>query len=109
MNFFLQNLDYIAGASELVGSWLIGSKRRVGFLINMTCCLTWVVVAFNREVYGLLLVVVPAFFINIRNYHRWRKSNRGLKKAIKSATELIEISSDLAKQSVSDCFSKGSS
>lgn len=109
MNFFLYNLDWLAGGSELIGSWLVGSKRRLGFLINMACCLTWMVVAVNREVYGLLLVVVPVFFINIRNYHRWRKTDRGLKKAIKSATELIKISSDLAKQSVSGRFSKGSS
>lgn len=73
MNFILQNLDWLAGGSELLGSWLVGSKRKVGFLINMCCCLTWVFVAINREVYGLLLVVVPAFFINIRNYRRWRK------------------------------------
>ena len=76
MGFLLNNLDWLAGGSELIGSWLVGSKRRLGFILNACCCVTWAFVAVNREIYGLLLVVIPAAFINIRNYRRWQKELR---------------------------------
>ena len=66
-------MDWIAGALELVGNWLIGNKSRVGFLINLLGCLVWIAAALHLKVYGLLLVVVPALFINIRNWMKWRK------------------------------------
>ena len=66
-------LDWLAASFELSGNWLIGNKRRVGFLLCIVCNILWVIVAFKTGVYGLLLVVIPAFFINTRNFLKWRK------------------------------------
>ena len=66
-------MDWIAGAFELIGSWLIGSKKKVGFVFNFIGCSVWIYVAIHTKIYGLLLVVVPAIFINIRNYIKWCK------------------------------------
>lgn len=71
-------LDWAAGAVELAGSWLVGSKRRVGFLLAALCDVLWIAVALRTGVYGLLLVVVPAFFIALRNWWKWgRHGGRG--------------------------------
>ncbi len=65
-------LDYAAATLELTGAWLVGSKRRIGFVLNAAGCLIWIEVALRVELYGLLLVVVPALVINMRNWWRWR-------------------------------------
>ena len=68
-------MDYVAGILELIGIYLVGNKSRLGFILNALGCATWVGIAINREIYGLLIVVVPAFFLNIRNYFKWMKGN----------------------------------
>jgi len=66
-------ISWIAGAIELTGNWVIGNKNRWGFVINMVCCVLWVYVALiSSEARGLLLVVIPAFFVNFRNFIKWR-------------------------------------
>ena len=67
-------LDWIAGLFELSGSWTIGNKKKIGFLLNIIGCSCWIIVAFKSKVYGLLLVVIPAIVINIRNFIKWTKS-----------------------------------
>jgi len=64
--------DWLASTFELVGGWLVGDKKRVGFLLNSIGCTIWVYVAIDKEVYGLLLVVIPAALINIRNFVKWK-------------------------------------
>jgi len=69
-------IDWIAGGFELTGGWIIGSKRKLGFILNIVGCLCWIYVAFTTKVYGLLLVVVPALGVNARNYLKWRRDDR---------------------------------
>jgi len=65
-------LSWIAGAIELTASWCVGNKKRFGFILNIICEVLWIIVAIQSKVYGLLLVVVPAMFINTRNYFKWK-------------------------------------
>jgi hypothetical protein len=67
-------IDFVAGGLELVGLWLVGCKKPVGFIFNGIACLIWVYVAISNGVFGLLLVVIPAVFINIRNFIKWVSS-----------------------------------
>lgn len=66
-------MDWIAGICELFGSWLVGNKNRWGFACTFTGCCAWIYVAFASRVYGLLVVVIPALVINIRNFVKWTK------------------------------------
>ncbi len=65
-------MDFIAGILELSGLYLVGNKSRIGFVLNLLGCLVWIYVAVTTNLYGLLLVVIPAVFINIRNWTRWK-------------------------------------
>ncbi|MFA7219208.1 MAG: hypothetical protein WC119_01725 [Synergistaceae bacterium] len=69
-------IDWIAGAMELSGAWCVGNKWRIGFICNLLGCIMWVYVAINTHIYGLLLVVIPAIIINIRNYKKWSIKGR---------------------------------
>ena len=67
-------MDWLAGLFELFGLYILGNKKTFGFILNICGNIIWIVVAFKMQIYGLLLVVVPAIFINIRNYKKWKKS-----------------------------------
>lgn len=73
-------MDIIAGICELIGLYLIGSRNKKGFLINLICNILWVFVAWKTKVFGLLLVVIPAMFINVKNYMIWRQNENKLEK-----------------------------
>jgi len=66
-------MDWIAGILDLLGIWKVGSKKKIGFLIFILSEVLWTYIAFKYELYGLLLVVWPAFFINLRNYRKWKR------------------------------------
>jgi len=68
-------MDWVAGFMELLGGWLIGNKKKVGFISNFIGCIIWIYVSATTEIYGLLLVVVPALFVNARNYVKWLKED----------------------------------
>ena len=66
-------MDYFAGALELMGLWLIGSRRIAGFYCGICCNVAWIMyVIMYGKTYGLLLVVIPALAINLRNIRRWK-------------------------------------
>lgn len=67
-------IDWIAAALELSGDWIVGNKKRIGFIIRLVGCGCWIIAAITYEIYGLLLVVIPAIFINIRNFWKWKPS-----------------------------------
>jgi hypothetical protein len=64
-------MDLIAGCAELIGNILVGNKNKWGFACNLLGCLVWIWVAIHCRIYGLLLVVVPGIFVNIRNFRKW--------------------------------------
>jgi len=70
-------LDYIAGSLELIGLWKVGNKNRWGFAYNLLCNLCWIAFVLKSSVaYGILLVVIPAMIVNIRNFLRWKKNGK---------------------------------
>lgn len=70
-------ISWFAGACELSGLWIIGFKNKWGFILNMLGGLCWIAVAvFGLPATGLLLVVVPALFINTHNFLKWRKQEK---------------------------------
>lgn len=72
ITMLIANLDWFAGGAELIGLTLVGNKRRLGFILNILCCLTWIYIGWTRGIPGITLVAVPAVFINARNWFRWR-------------------------------------
>jgi hypothetical protein len=68
-------MDFIAGLFELLGLWIVGNKSKWGFIINIIGGICWVLyVMYSGHTYGLLVVVIPALFINTRNFIKWKKN-----------------------------------
>ena len=70
-------MDYVAGLCELLAVYVIGNKNKNGFLIAIMCNILWIVYVFtSTETYGLLIVSVPLFFMNVINYYKWKNSEK---------------------------------
>jgi hypothetical protein len=84
------SMDFLAGACELFGKWIVGNKNRWGFLIQICgsafwiyvavrfliqICGSafWIYVAVTHKLYGLLLVTIGCVVANLRNWWKWRK------------------------------------
>lgn len=65
-------LGWLAVALELLGNWLIGNKRRIGFAAKLLCCLFWIVVGISSGIWSLAAVGILAGAINIRNWYKWQ-------------------------------------
>ena len=67
-------IDWIAGIFELFGLYIVGNKNKIGFILNMCAGICWIAYVYlSSSTYGLLVVVVPALIINVRNYVKWSK------------------------------------
>lgn len=66
-------IDFIAGGFDLSAAYVIGNKNRYGFILSFIGNAAWIYVAFKVPVYGLLLIVVPALLLNVRNFLKWRR------------------------------------
>lgn len=64
-------LDWVAGFIELGATYLIGNKKRVGFVLHTFACILWIVVSFRTGVHGLLVLMVPSIVVNTRNWIKW--------------------------------------
>lgn len=70
-------IDIIAGVTELIALYLIGSKNRIGFIVGLACNILWIsYVVSSDSAHGLLIVVVPAIILNIRGHYKWSKSEK---------------------------------
>jgi nicotinamide riboside transporter PnuC len=75
-------MDFIAGFFELFGLICIGQKSKFGFISNFIGSVVWVYIALTLPLYGLLLVVVPALFINSYNFYLWSDFSRRNREAV---------------------------
>lgn len=66
-------LDWLAAIFELTGSWFVGEKKRIAFLILICGSITWAIVACQKHLYGLLITTGIFTVINIRNWIKWGK------------------------------------
>jgi len=66
-------MSYIAGLVELLAKIVTGNKCKWGWILNIISGSLWAYVALTAEVYGLLLVAIPAIFINVHNFLKWHR------------------------------------
>lgn len=68
-------MDYIAALLDLLQLYLLGIKNKYGFIIGACANVAWVTYMFmTNSTYGLLLITVPAFILNIVNFYKWKNT-----------------------------------
>lgn len=69
-------IDWIAAGITLVSVYMIGCKRKSGFLIGGIGCIAWCFVGLNTKAYGMLGSSIPLFFMNLYCWFKWRKQEK---------------------------------
>ena len=70
-------LGIIAAIFELIAVYLIGQKDKRGFLTGIVGNILWITYSLiTHSTYGLILVCIAAFILNIRGYKIWKTGER---------------------------------
>ena len=74
MQYF--GIDWLATVCGLTGVYLIGSKKKVGFLIMMVASLSWLTVGFMIQSFALIVGSAIFFMLHVRGWLKWRNEAR---------------------------------
>jgi hypothetical protein len=67
-------IGFLAAGFELWGLYLIGKKRRLGFIINIAGGVTWIMFsAITKGAFGLIIVCSVAIVLSIKGFLYWGK------------------------------------
>ena len=66
-------LDWLSVALGLLGTYLIGEKNRVGFMLIICSLCCAAVVAVLAETYAFLFSNIPAILINFNAFLKWKR------------------------------------
>lgn len=69
----IEILSVIASIFELSGIYLLSTKKRFGFLLNMLGAVCWISYSFiSHNAIGLILVCSCGLVINFNGFRKWR-------------------------------------
>lgn len=71
-----QLLPWLTSAGTLLGMWLVGQKRSVGWIVGLVNQVLWVTFAIAFEAWGLLPLTVALIIIYTRALVKWRADER---------------------------------
>ena len=70
-------MDWIAAILELTGAYVVGNKNKWGFVLFFITSICWIIYVFTtKSTYGLLIVVIPCMFMNVRNFLKWQREEK---------------------------------
>ena len=65
-------LSWIAAAFELSGTYCLGNKMALGFVLNIVGGIVWIVYSLlSRSAFGLVGVCSVGMILNARGFFRW--------------------------------------
>lgn len=69
-------LPWATSAGTLLGMWLVGQKRSVGWIVGLVNQVLWVTFAIVYAAWGLLPLTLALIVIYTRALVQWRKDER---------------------------------
>lgn len=66
-------IDWLAAGFELSGDWIVGNKKRTGFLLRIIGSCFWIYVAVTKDVWGLIPAAGFMLIVNARNFWKWKR------------------------------------
>ena len=71
---FILALSIVTSASTMLMMWLLGAKKRAGWLISLANQGNWTLLAFLTHAYGLFPLQIMMTYLAIRGWRNWGKS-----------------------------------
>lgn len=73
----MELIGILAGIFELVAIYLVGIKKKSGFILGILGNILWIYFVFaTKGSFGLLIVSPAAFALNIKGFLRWRRDEK---------------------------------
>ena len=69
-------MSWIAALAEIMAKWIVGNHNKWGHAIHILSGILWSIVALQTGMYALLVITIPAFVINIRNFVKWHHEEK---------------------------------
>ena len=70
-------ISVVAGILELLSTYIIGNKEKMGWIIEIVVDLIWIYLGWiYKDIRGVWLVCIPDLFISSRNYIKWSKEEK---------------------------------
>lgn len=69
-------MDWLGFGLILLGNWLIGSKKKVGFIFIMAGSFIWVGIALSIQNYALAALNFSGALFMLRGWLVWRREGR---------------------------------
>lgn len=66
-------IDWLATVCGLTGVYLIGSRKRIGFLVMMAASLSWLSVGFMIHSIALIVGSAVFFSLHVRGWFKWSR------------------------------------
>ena len=66
-------VDWLAMILTLIGIYLLGDKKRVGFMVHILGNFLWAILGIMTMSIALMIANVVYLFFNIRGYQKWKK------------------------------------
>jgi len=71
----LFGLDWLAAAVGCIGVYLLGRKKKSGFIWLTIGSIGWILVGMSTAVYGLVIASVIRAGIEVFDYYSWKKKS----------------------------------
>lgn len=68
--------SWLLTAVGIIGLFLAGSKRKLGWAIGLAAQVLWIAYALTTEQYGFLASAFAYGWVYARNWLRWRREQR---------------------------------
>ena len=72
-------LPWLTSAGTLLGMWLVGQKRSIGWTVGLVNQVLWVSFSVVYQAWGLLPLTLALIVIYTRALLRWREEERALR------------------------------
>lgn len=71
--FTYYGIDWIAAVLLIANIWLVGSNKRIGWLVGaVACCFSTAFVIMTKS-YPQIAMNIIFIILNIRGYYNWKK------------------------------------
>jgi nicotinamide riboside transporter PnuC len=74
----LYGIDWLATICGLTGVYLLGSRKRYGFIVMMAASTSWFMVGVLIGSLPLMLGSVVFFFLHVRGWFKWRREGEAV-------------------------------
>lgn len=68
-------IPWATSAGTLLGMWLLGQKRSIGWVVGLCNQALWITFAVTFRAWGLLPLTLALLVIYTRNLLRWRRDD----------------------------------